>query len=86
MSATHVKIHLMPGCPSELYDEPAEPLDCDDVVIKEKATAANLPTVDFRCRGSDGKLHTLVLTGRVVNAIATAVRSMNVRTHGTEEP
>lgn len=86
MSATHVNIHLIPGSTAPRQDEASVELDCDDVTITETATQANLPIVDFRCRGSDGKLYLLTLTGRIVNAISAAVRGANARNHGKEEP
>ncbi len=87
MSAFDVNIQMVEGDVAPRYDhERGEELRCEGVVITEQGTKANLPIVDFKMRGADGKFYLLVLSGRIVNAISAAVKGANMRNHGTEEP
>lgn len=36
--------------------------------------------------GPDGKRYLCVITGRIANMIGVAVRAVNLRNHGVEEP
>ena len=63
-----------------------EQLLLKEVVITEQATKENLPCVDFVMEDRDGKILLLSLNGRVVNTISAAVRGVNMRVHGVEEP
>ncbi len=81
-----VTIHIVPGQVAPRYDERGEELTCEAVIITEQATVQGLPIVDFKMRDAKGNLYLLVLTGRVVNAISAAVRGINMRNHGEEEP
>lgn len=85
MSSNDLKIRLVPGDTAPRYDEGQE-LVCQEVVITEQGTKANLPLVDFKLRGADGKLYVLVLTGRLVNMVSAAIKGVNQRIHGIDEP
>ncbi len=80
-----LSIRLVPGKVAPRYDEGTE-LECQEAVITEQGTEANLPLVDIKMRGPDGKLYLLVLTGRLVNMLSAAVKGVNQRNHGVEEP
>lgn len=61
-------------------------LQCHTVVITEKGTDSDLPLIDFQMIGPDGKQYFFAMTGRIVNGIASAIRGVNMRNHGVEEP
>jgi hypothetical protein len=77
---------MVEGDRAPRYDEAGMELVCEGVVITEQGTQANLPIVDFKMRGPDGKFYLLVMSGRIVNAISAAVRGANKRNHGVDEP
>lgn len=81
----HLKIRLVEGSVAPRYDEGQE-LTCQEVIITEQGTQENLPLIDFKMRGPDGKLYVLVLTGRLVNMVSAAVKGVNQRIHGIDEP
>ena len=81
-----VHIRLIEGNMAPRYDEAGTEMRLEEVVITEQGTQSHLPMLDFKMRGQDGKLYLLVLTGRIVNAISAAVRGVNMRIHGREEP
>lgn len=56
------------------------------VVVTEKGTNNGLPIVDFVMQLPSGETVLLVLTGRIVNAIAAGVKGANLRNHGVAEP
>jgi hypothetical protein len=86
MKGFAVNISLVEGDRAPRYDESGMELACEGVIITEQGTVGNLPIVDFKMRGPDGKFYLLVLSGRIVNAISAAVRGVNMRNHGVEEP
>lgn len=83
--SNEVTIHLVEGKTAPRYDTGTE-LQLEAVIITEQGTKAGLPMVDFQMRGPDGKLYLVVLTGRIVNGISAAVKGINKRIHGVEEP
>jgi hypothetical protein len=80
-----LKLKIIEGDTAPRYDVGTE-LTLEEVVITEQGTVAGLPIVDVKMRGPDGEFYLLVLTGRIVNSIAMAVRGINMRNHGKEEP
>lgn len=88
MSATELKIELVPGSVAPRYghDVQRTEVECESVVITEQGMASGLPLLDFKLRGPDGKLYLLVLTGRIVNMVSAAVKGVNMRNHGKAEP
>lgn len=85
MSANEIQIHIVPGQIAPQYDTGDE-LDVESVTITEEGTAQRLPLVDIRLRGPNDEKYLAVLTGRVVIAIAAAIKGINKRVHGREEP
>ena len=81
-----LSIRLVAGKVAPRIDEAGKELTCEECVITEQGTVANLPMVDFRMRDADGTLHLLVLSGRMVNMLSAAIRGVNMRIHGVEEP
>jgi hypothetical protein len=82
---SQLNIDIVEGDRAPRYDEGTE-LACVGATITEQATEGNLPIVDFRMRGPDGQLYVLVLTGRIINALSGAIKGINLRNHGKEEP
>lgn len=54
-------------------------------VITEQGTAGNLPIVDL-IGEVNGKKVVLVISGRLLDSIASALRGVNLRIHGKERP
>jgi hypothetical protein len=82
---SNIVLTIVPGKSAPRYLKATE-LNNTEVVITEQATEAGLPIVDFVCRDNTGKLYLLVMSGRLVNMISAAVKGVNVRNHGKEEP
>lgn len=80
-----ITIKLVPGDIGPRYENTHE-LKLDHVTITEQGTQAHLPIVDIVATLPNGERAVLVLTGRVLCSIAAAVRGVNLRNHGTEEP
>ena len=85
MSANHVAVHLVPGEIAPRYDEGVE-IELESVTITEQGTEARLPLVDLKLRGPNGERYLAVVTGRIMNMISAAVKGVNLRNHGIEEP
>jgi hypothetical protein len=47
---------------------------------------SNLPIVDIVATLPDGSRVLIVATGRILNMISAAIRGVNLRNHGVEEP
>lgn len=58
----------------------------DKVYITEQGTEGGLPIVDFAFTDHNGKRGFLSLSGRIVNTISAAVKGVNMRIHGVDEP
>lgn len=80
-----IDVEVVEGSDAPKYSEVTQ-LTCEGVVVTEKGTEQGLPIVDFKMRDKNGKLHLLVLTGRVVNSISGIVKGVNMKNHGTHEP
>lgn len=80
-----LKITLVQGDVAPRYGTGME-VKCEEIVITEQGTQANLPMVDFKLRGPGGHFFLLVLTGRQVNALAAIIKGINTRIHGDPEP
>ncbi len=85
MGATEIVINLVPGNLAPRYDTGTE-LECNGVTITEEGTASRLPLVDFVMVAPNGDRFLLVLTGRIVNMISSAIKGANLRNHGKAEP
>lgn len=83
----HITINLVPGKVAPRYeDRNMQELKLTDVTITEQGTQENLPMLDLILHGPDGKRYLAVITGRIANMISTAVKGVNMRNHGKEEP
>lgn len=84
--ASQVAITLIPGKLAIRYPETSKHLVLDSVAITENGTESNLPLVDFVLKDAEGNKYYVMATGRIVNLISAAVKGVNLRNHGTEEP
>lgn len=80
-----LSINIVAGDRAPRYDTGIE-AKLSHVTITEQGTEAKLPVVDLVARDPNGNQVLLVLSGRQVCAIAAAVRGVNKRNHGVEEP
>jgi len=55
-------------------------------VITEQGTSEGLPVVDIVMIDESGKEYFFMTTGRIINGISSAIKGVNTRIHGTEEP
>lgn len=83
---TSANIQILEGTAAPRYDEQGTELVREGVTITERGTQEGLPIVDLKLRGPDGKFYLLVMSGRIVNAVAMTLRAINFRNHGTETP
>ncbi|MEQ9322994.1 MAG: hypothetical protein RIF41_27760 [Polyangiaceae bacterium] len=84
-SYNHLPVNIVEGDKAPRYDTGYE-VPIERVTITEKGTASGLPIVDFIAKDKEGNQVLFVLTGRMVCMLAGAVRGINKRNHGTEEP
>jgi hypothetical protein len=80
-----VPISIVPGDIAPSYDSGTE-VDLESVTITEEGSEAGLPLVDFRLRGPNDESFMVAIPGRVITGLAAAVRGINKRVHGKEEP
>lgn len=85
INPSYAQIKLVPGDTAPRYPGGVE-LGLDHVSITEKGTNKDLPIVDFVMKDADGNIFVLVLTGRILNMISAAIKGVNLRNHGKEEP
>jgi hypothetical protein len=80
-----LSLDIVKGKTAPRYDQGYE-VNVDRVTITEKGMESGLPLVDFIATDKSGEQVLFVLSGRHVCAIAAAIRGINMRNHGTEEP
>lgn len=81
-----VDIEITPGRIAPRYgDECGALASVLRAVITERGTAGDLPIVDL-IGEVNGKQVVLVISGRLLDSIASAVRGVNLRNHGVERP
>ena len=81
-----VIIDIVPGGLAPRYgDECGTLAAVRRAVITEQGTAGNLPIVDL-IGEVNGKKVVLVISGRLLDSIASALRGVNLRIHGKERP
>lgn len=82
-----LEVKIVQGDIGPKYLEPnSEEITIEGVTIVERGTQSNLPFVDFRMRDTNGEFRLLVLTGREVQALASAIAGINYRNHGNTNP
>lgn len=83
--SNQISISIVPGNVAPRYAD-AEGLVVDHAAITEQGTESGLPIVDLVCRDGAGATFVVSFTGRIVLALAGAIRGVNTRIHGTPEP
>lgn len=87
MSATDLKVEIVRGGMAPRYDPTkTKELTLTKAIITEQGTASKLPLVDFVFTDSDGQEYFTMVTGRIINTVSAAIRGVNMRIHGIEEP
>lgn len=86
MGYNSASIKLNPGNFAPRYTADDVQLELEEVVITEEGTRNGWPLVDFVMKDKAGKKHFFMVTGSIAQMIAGAVRGVNVRIHGKEEP
>lgn len=85
MPANELQIDIVPGSMAPQHDTGVE-IDLESVIITEQGTAGGLPLVDLILRGPNDEKYLAVVTGRIVIGLAAAIKGVNKRVHGKEEP
>ena len=85
-AATNLNIKLVEGNVAPRYAEGTIELNIETAVITEKGMASDLPLIDFQITDDKGRVYFAALTGRVVLVLAAAIKGVNLRNHGVEEP
>lgn len=82
----HAHIKLVEGKVAPKHFDCKDELILEEVIITEQGTEANLPLVDFVMKAPNGDKFLLVMTGRILNGISAAIKGVNMRNHGVNEP
>lgn len=86
MSYNQLSIEIIQGSTAPRYTEKVTELSASKAVVTEQAMESGLPLVDIRMTDKDGNEYWVPLTGRIVNMISAAVKGVNLRNHGIQEP
>ena len=84
--ATTLNIQLVEGDFAPRYKEGDIEVTIDKAVITEKGMQSELPLVDLQMTDKDGNVYFTALSGRLFNMLSSAIKGVNLRNHGTEEP
>lgn len=85
MAYNQVSIELIQGTEAPRYTTEKE-LSADKVIITEQGMESGLPLVDIQMTDKDGNKYWVPISGRIMNTISAAIRGVNMRNHGVEEP
>ena len=86
MLGNHLKLELNPGTLAPRYGTEVKELKCECAVITENGMESGLPLVDFQLSDVDGNKYFFAISGRIVNSVSAAIKGVNLRNHGVEEP
>lgn len=78
-------IRIVPGVLAPRYED-GTAADLEQATITEQGMASGLPLVDLHCRDGNGHEIIVVTTGKLLLSLAAAIRGVNLRNHGVEEP
>jgi hypothetical protein len=76
-------IKIKPGNVAPRYTTEKQ-LTLDGAVITEQGMDSGLPLVDLTFTDADGNKYFTMTSGRILNALAIAIRGVNMRVHGKE--
>lgn len=85
MSYNQISVEIKQGSTAPRYTTETE-LSADKAIITEQAMRSGLPLVDIQMTDKDGNKYWVPLSGRIINMISSAVKGVNMRNHGIEEP
>lgn len=81
-----LNIHLQPGSTAPRWDAHTTELTPLAVTITEQGMKSGLPMVDFVFVDPTGRRFAYTTSGRMMLTLAAAIRGVNLRNHGKEEP
>lgn len=83
---TTLNIQIIKGNVAPRYVNGSTELTINKAVITEKGMQSELPLVDFQMTDEAGNIYFTAISGRLINALSAAIKGVNLRNHGTEEP
>lgn len=86
MAYNQVSIELIQGTEAPRYANGEKELSADKVVITEQGMESGLPLVDIQMTDKEGNKYWVPVSGRIMNTISAAIKGVNMRNHGVEEP
>ena len=84
--SNNLSIEIKEGNLAPRYTEKTKQLTATKAVITEKGMESGLPLVDIQLTDADGNEYFFMLTGRLFNGLSAAIKGVNLRNHGVEEP
>lgn len=83
----NLNIKFIPGDVAPRYEpSKVKQLHAHTAVITERGMESGLPVVDIQMRDDEGNEYFFMTTGRLINGISGAIKGVNLRNHGVEEP
>ena len=83
---TTLEIQILEGNVAPRYVNGDTEITINKAVITEKGMESELPLIDFQMTDKDGNIFFAALSGRLVNMLSAAVKGVNLKDHGIEEP
>jgi hypothetical protein len=81
-----LKTRLVEGKTAPRYTKEVKKLEIKEAVITEQGMESNLPIVDLVMYDEQGNKYFAMTSGRIINAISAAIKGVNMRIHGVQEP
>ena len=80
-------IKLNPGNVAPRYNlEETKELYPMKAIITENGMESGLPLIDIQMQDKEGNQYFFAISGRLINGLSSAIKRVNVRNHGIEEP
>ena len=80
-----LKIEFVKGNVAPRYTNEKQ-LEIKKAVITEKGMQSGFALVDIQLTDSEGKEYFFMTSGQIMNALTAAIKGVNMRNHGVEEP
>lgn len=82
-----LSIKINPGDVAPRYNpETTKELTAEIAIITEQGMSSGLPLVDIQMKDAEGNEYFFMITGRLINGLSDAIKGVNKRLHGVEEP
>ena len=79
-------IKILPGDTAPRYPVGTVELTINAAVITEQGMTSKLPIVDLQLTDAKGRVYFAATSGRIILGLAAALKGVNMRNHGVEEP